>query len=275
MATPVGTVRVPVEIHTVGSFEYSTKWKKNEKADKSALVQYKDFNGSAYGAFKVVDLFSKVCKESVEIAKLAKDPVTAASIQSVGSTFSRIGGAFIVPHTIITAIEVVESVQEVANDGATSSNVESMVKSIFEFTTAGCLTMMQFVPSNVFKSVATVTGLAGDSIELKQQASQFSTVDALQSAEGLSTDLQTDLAQKKTQHLLGIIKSVASVVGGIFAFLGMIFAATIVPAIVSATVGLVAITFTFIKHFYSENMDNKLTITREVVQLAPAETAAS
>ncbi len=253
-------------------FKFEIQAKANEQAAKSGLTQLKDYLGSANGAYKCADLPNKICKFGKEVALAAGSPRTAMKFQVPGSVFSRVAGAFILPYAAFTAIEVKENVDKVsAKGGASAKNVENLVKSSFTAITAFCHTLGLFVPGNpVLKTVSTVTDLGDDGIELKQQACAWSEANEILDIEGLTPEVTSAVKQTRTHKLLGMIKSVLSVVGGIFAVLALIASSLIVPGLVTATIGLAAIVFTFITKFYGENMDNKLKIDREVLPLATA-----
>jgi hypothetical protein len=247
---------------------YNVESKPNPAATKGGFTRFKDYVGSADGAYKFTDLFTKVFKESIEIASLAGSASTVAALKGPGAVFSKLSGAFIFPYFAFASVKLKESAEKVANEGPSDGRVENLVKDSLGWVTSGCYATLNFVDVPVLGSIAKVTDLAGDSIELKQEVSAWTLADDLMKTHGkggVSSEIHHDLVEEKKLRFLGIIKAVVSVVGGIFAVLALILGAAVVPGIVAASLSLVGISMAFIKHFYRENMDQKVTIQREVV----------
>lgn len=244
----------------------------NAKAGNSALTQTRDFADSAYGAYKLTDCVSKLFKESIAIADAAGSASTVAALKGPGAVIGGMAGGFIAAHWVSSAIGVKDSIKAVVDKGPSNGRVESLVKESLDFVTSGCFTMLNFVDAPILKTIGTFTDLTGDSIEVKQEACNWTLADDLLKTQGetggVSAEIHADLVAKKKLHFIGLIKAVVSVVGGIFAALAIILGAALVPAIVTASIGLVAITMTFVKHFFRENMDQKVTIDRLVAPIA-------
>ena len=253
----------------------------NAKAGNGALTQAKDFADSAYGAYKLTDGVSKLFKESIIIAESAGNLSAAAALKGPGSVIGGMAGGFIAAHWVSSAIGVKDSIKAVVDNGPSCGRVESLVKDSLDFITSGCFTMINFVDAPVLKVIGTFADLTGDSIEVKQEACNLTLADDLLKTQGetggVSADIHADLVAKKKLHFIGLVKAVVSVVGGIFAALAIILGAALVPAIVTASIGLVAITLTFVKHFFRENMDQNVKIERLVapVEVISATTAGA
>ena len=267
----MSTVAVRYQTVPLSGVNYRIHSVPNAKASNGALTQAKDFSDSAYGAYKLTDGISKLFKESILIADAAGCSSAVAALKGPGAVIGGMAGGFIAAHWVSSAIGVKDSIQAVVDNGPSDGRVENLVKDSLDFVASGCFTMLNFADVPVLKAIGTFADLTGDSIELKQEACNWTLADDLLKTQGVedgvSIDIHADLVAKKKLHFIGLIKTVVSVVGGIFAALAIILGAALVPAIVTASIGLVAITLTFVKHFFRENMDQKVTINRLVAPI--------
>jgi hypothetical protein len=247
--------------------DYNITPKPNPKAENTALTQIKDRLGSAAGVYATMDTTAKALAWGSEVASLAEGEGISSFLGEQGKTFKQIAGGTIVAYTAWTALDFHDAVSLVAEKDGSDGRLQDAVKKFFTFLTSACYAILLFIPGvSLIANLAAVSDLTDDVIDIKQGAEKWTLADELQQSQdpNMNEVLSGQLAAQKKQTLFGMIKSVLSAVGGIFAVIGIFFRDLLVPKIVVLTIKFAAGIFRGITHYNKENMSHHVTIERRI-----------